>query len=43
MSEDALGSVGLVESATVMAPFGREILERLSARGETLVLMIDQT
>lgn len=34
---------GLVDSDTVMAPFGREMLERLSARGETLVLIIDQT
>lgn len=33
----------LVDSDTVMAPFGQEMLERLSARGETLVLMIDQT
>ena len=33
----------LVDSDTVMAPFGREMLERLSARGETPVLMIDQT
>lgn len=34
---------GLVDSDTVMAPFCREMLERLSARGETLVLIIDQT
>jgi hypothetical protein len=33
----------LVDSDAVMAPFGREMLDRLAARGETLVLMIDQT
>ena len=33
----------LVDSDTVMAPFGREMLALLSARGETLVLIIDQT
>lgn len=33
----------LVDSDEVMAPYGREVLARLAAKGETLVLMIDQT
>lgn len=33
----------LVDSDAVMAPYGREMLARLAERGETLVLMIDQT
>ena len=33
----------LVDSDAVMAPYGREMLARIAAGGETLVLMIDQT
>jgi len=33
----------LVDSDAVMAPYGREVLARIAAGGETLVLMIDQT
>ncbi len=32
-----------VVSDAVMAPYGREVLARLAARGETIVLIIDQT
>src|ERR671939_217705 len=32
-----------VISDAVMAPYGREVLARLSAQGQTLVLLIDQT
>lgn len=33
----------LADSDAVMAPFGREVLERLTASGQLIVLMIDQT
>lgn len=33
----------LVDADEVMAPYGREVLERLSADGQTVVLMIDQS
>lgn len=33
----------LVDADEVMAPYGREVLERLCAGGQTLVLMIDQS
>jgi hypothetical protein len=33
----------LVEVDEVMAPYGREVLERLSADGRTIVLMVDQS
>src|SRR4051794_39527846 len=32
-----------VVSEVVMAPYGREVLTRLSAQGQTVVLLIDQT
>src|SRR3954453_6007393 len=32
-----------VVSEAVMAPYGREVLARLSAQGQTVVLLIDQT
>src|SRR3954454_10516832 len=32
-----------VVSDAVMAPYGREVLTRLSAQGQTVVLLIDQT
>jgi hypothetical protein len=32
-----------VVSDAVMAPYGREVLARLSAQGQTVVLLIDQT
>ena len=32
-----------VVSDAVMAPYGREVLARLAARGQTIVLIIDQT
>src|SRR4051812_49487171 len=32
-----------VISDVVMAPYGREVLARLSAQGQTVVLLIDQT
>src|SRR4051812_16899514 len=32
-----------VVSEAVMAPYGREVLTRLSAQGQTVVLLIDQT
>src|SRR3954452_568336 len=32
-----------VISDAVMAPYGREVLARLSAQGQTVVLLIDQT
>ena len=32
-----------VVSDAVMAPYGQEVLARLSAQGQTVVLLIDQT
>src|SRR4029079_5174809 len=37
-----LGNTHVVSDA-VMAPYGREVLTRLSAQGQTVVLLIDQT